>query len=134
MVPRSALAAVDADLPLPEVLRVVASSPYTRLPAYRGSLDRVVGVILTKDVVVHWVTRGDTGTVEPLLHPLGRVREDLPADRLLAFLREQRAHQALVVDAAGRTAGLVTLGGVLAHLLGPTPDELKPARKEAVGG
>lgn len=134
MVPRSALDAVDADLPLPDVLRTVASSPYTRLPAYRGSLDRVVGVILTKDVVVHWVTRGDTGSIEPLLRPIGRVREDLPADRLLAFLREQRAHQALVVDSAGRTAGLVTLGDVLTHLLGPAPDELKPAGKEAGSG
>jgi putative hemolysin len=134
MVPRSALAAVDADLPLPDVLRIIASSAYTRLPAYRGSLDHVVGVIWTKDVVVHWVTQGDTGSVEPLLHPIGRVREDLPADRLLAFLREQRSHQALVVDDAGRTSGLVTLGDVLAHLLGPAPDELKPARQEAVGG
>lgn len=134
MVPRSALAAIDADLPLPDILRTVASSPYTRLPAFRGSIDRVVGVIWTKDVVVHWVTHGDTGSVEPLLHAIVRVREDLPADRLLAFLREQRSHQALVVDAAGRTAGLVTLGDVLTHLLGPTPDELKPAHKEMGGG
>jgi putative hemolysin len=134
MVPRNALEAIDAGLPLPDVLRQVALSPYTRLPVYRGSLDQVIGVIRTKDVVVHWVTHGDTGSVEPLLRPLARVRQDLPADRLLAFLREQRSHQALVVDAAGRTAGLVTLGDVLAHLLGPAPDELKPVRRDAARG
>ena len=52
----------------------------------------------------------------------------MPADRLLGFLRERRSHQALVVDAAGAVAGLITLEDVLGELLGSVPDEFKTSR------
>lgn len=134
MVPRDALAAISADLTFDQIVGAVASSPYTRLPVYRGSLDNVIGIVRTKDVVVHWATHGAVGELEPLLRPIARVRDDIPADRLLAFLRLQRSHQALVVDAQGRLAGLVTLEDVLAELLGRAPDELKGARRGSGGG
>src|SRR4051794_35788486 len=51
MVPRARLAALDASLPFHDVLRVVVSSPYSRLPVYRGSLDTVLGMLHIKDVV-----------------------------------------------------------------------------------
>lgn len=118
MVPRDRLAAISVELPFEEVVRVAATAPYTRLPVYRGTLDSLVGMVRTKDIVVHFVTEGPRGRLEPLIRPMPRVREDLAADKLLAFLREQRAHQAVVVDDQGRVAGLVTLQDVLADLLG----------------
>src|SRR3954470_2461713 len=51
MVPRERLAAIDAALSFEEVLRVVAASPYSRLPVYRGSDDNIIGILHTKDVV-----------------------------------------------------------------------------------
>ena len=66
-----------------------------------------------------------------LLRPINRVRHDMPADRLLAFLRERRTHQALVVDANGRVIGLITLEDVVAELLGGVADEFKMARGPA---
>jgi CBS domain containing-hemolysin-like protein len=101
---------------------------------YRGLLDNIVGFIRTKDVVVHWATHGGVGELQPLLRPMARVGADIPADRLLAFLRHQRAHQAIVVEPDGRVAGLVTLQDVLAHLLGRAPEEAKGARKGGGGG
>ncbi|MBA2304298.1 MAG: HlyC/CorC family transporter, partial [Acidobacteria bacterium] len=44
MVPRERLASVDAGTPFPEVLRIVASSPYSRLPVYEGGPDNLLGV------------------------------------------------------------------------------------------
>jgi CBS domain containing-hemolysin-like protein len=52
----------------------------------------------------------------------------MPADRLLGFLRERRSHQALVVDAAGAVAGMITLEDVLGELLGSVADEFKAPR------
>jgi CBS domain containing-hemolysin-like protein len=49
----------------------------------------------------------------------------MPADRLLAFLRERRSHQALVVDGEGAVVGLITLEDVVAELLGGVSDEFK---------
>ena len=126
MVPRARLAVIDAALPFDEVLRVVAASPYSRVPVYRGSLDHVIGILHVKDIVTRYVRAGAM-TVASLLRPIVRVPDTMPADRLLAFLRERRSHQALVVDTAGEVVGLITLEDVVAELLGGVADEFKSA-------
>lgn len=131
MVPRARLAAIDADLPFEEVLRVVAASPYSRLPVYRGSIDTIVGILHIKDVVTRYVQAGAL-TVASLLRPIVRVPETMPADRLLAFLRERRNHQALVVDDQGIVVGLITLEDVVGELLGGVADEFKSAQARPI--
>jgi len=128
MVPRARLAALELSTPLRDVFRVVATSPYSRLPVFRGSPDEVVGILHTKDVVTHFVQRGRTGTLASLVRPILHVPDVMPADRLLGFLRERRSHQALVVDAANTVIGLITLEDVLGELLGSVPDEFKTSR------
>jgi putative hemolysin len=128
MVPRARLAAIEFSTRMPDVLRIVATSPYSRLPVYRGTLDDIVGIVHTKDVVMHFLERGRAGTLATLVRPLQRVPETMPADRLLGFLRERRSHQALVVDAAGNVVGMITLEDVLGELLGNVPDEFKAPR------
>jgi CBS domain containing-hemolysin-like protein len=132
MVPRERLAAVEASTPFGEVLRLVATSPYSRLPVYRGSLDRVIGILHTKDVVLDYIGEQPRASVATLLRPIVRVRETMPADRLLAFLRERRRHHALVEDDDGRISGLITLEDVLAELLGSVSDEFKAAQVRAI--
>ena len=127
MVPRERLAAIDVSTPFEQVLKVVAASPYSRLPVYRETLEHVLGILHTKDVVTNFVQRG-MGSVTTLLRPIVRVRDTIPADRLLAFLRERRSHQALVLDEHGRVAGLITLEDVLGELLGGVADEFKSVK------
>jgi CBS domain containing-hemolysin-like protein len=91
-------------------------------------MDDVVGILHTKHVVTHFLQRGENGALSALVRPLLRVPDTMPADRLLGFLRERRAHQALVVDATGRVAGMITLEDVLGELLGAVPDEFKAPR------
>jgi CBS domain containing-hemolysin-like protein len=124
MVPSARLAAVDAAMPFDEVLRLVAASPYSRMPVYRGSLDTIIGILHIKDVVTRFVQAEDL-TIASLLRPIVRVPDSMPADRLLAFLRERRSHQALVVDASGAVVGLITLEDVLGELIGGVADEFK---------
>ena len=64
-----------------------------------------------------------------LMRPLVRVAPEMPADRLLAFLRESRTHQAFVGAPAGEVQGLVTLEDVVSELLGGVADEFKGARR-----
>jgi putative hemolysin len=128
MVPRSRLVALEVTTPMSDVLRVAASSPYSRLPVYRKTLDDIVGILHTKNVVTHFLDRGRTGSLAALVRPIVRVADTMPADRLLAFLRERRSHQAIVVDASGTVAGLITLEDVLGELLGTVADEFKARR------
>jgi CBS domain containing-hemolysin-like protein len=128
MVPRARLSAIDAATPVEEVLRRVAGSPFSRLPVYRTDIDNVLGLLHTKDVVTEYVKGMRRRSLTALLRPVSRVRHDMAADRLLAFLRERRTHQALVVDGDGKVAGLVTLEDVVAELLGGVADEFKMAK------
>jgi CBS domain containing-hemolysin-like protein len=128
MVPRERLAAIDVSTPWRDVLRIVATSPFSRLPAIRGSLDDIAGILHTKDVVTHFLERGQPSSLAPLIRPIQRVADTMSADRLLAFLRERRSHQALVVDANNAVVGMITLEDVLGELLGSVPDEFKSPR------
>jgi putative hemolysin len=127
MVPRARLAGIEASTPFDEVLRIVAASPYSRLPVYRDSLDTIVGILHIKDVVTRFVQPG-RHTVASLMRPIIRVSESMAADRLLALLRERRSHQALVVDARDAVVGLITLEDVVGELLGGVADEFKAAQ------
>jgi putative hemolysin len=129
MVPRDRLATLDIRTPLAEVVPIVAKSPFSRLPVHRGSLDDVAGMLHTKDLVAEYVHGMRRRSLTSLLRPIVRVRHDMPADRLLTFLRERRSHQALVVGADGNVMGLITLEDVVAELLGGVADEFKTARR-----
>ena len=128
MVPRARLAAIELLTPFSDVLRVVATSPYSRLLIFRGSMDDIIGILHTKHVVMHFVQRGRAGSLAALVRPILRVPDTIPADRLLEFLRERRTHQALVTDATGAVVGLITLEDVVGELLGSVPDEFKTRR------
>jgi putative hemolysin len=131
MIPRAKLSAIEITTPVEEVLRTVASSPFSRLPVCRGSLDNVVGMLHTKDVVAEYVHGMARRALTSLLRPLARVHHTMPADRLLAFLRERRTHQALVVDGTGSVVGLITLADVIGELLGGVADEFKAPKVRA---
>ncbi len=128
MVPRERLAIVDAATPFPEILRIVAASPYSRLAVSEGTPGKLIGVLHTKDVVTAFVGRRPLTTAS-LLRSIVHVPADMPADRLLAFLREQRTHQAFVAAPDGSVEGLITLEDVVGELLGGVADEFKGARR-----
>lgn len=125
MVPRKRISAISIDTPLNEVVSIVAQSPYSRLPIYRGTIDNIVGILRTKDLV-RWFVEGQPGaSLAQLIRTIPSVHESVAADRVLKDLRERRSHQALVVDESGGTAGLLTLADVLTELLGNVGDEFK---------
>ena len=125
MVPRTHISALSIDTPLEAAIDLVAQSPYSRLPVYRDSIDNIVGVLHTKDLVRWLVGDGTTASLATLVRPIVSVHESVTADRVLKQFRERRAHQALVVDESGGTAGLVTLEDVLSELVGDVGDEFK---------
>lgn len=128
MVPRERLATVDAATPFDEILRVVSTSPYSRLPLFEDSPEKIIGILHTKDVVMTFVG-GGAMTTAALVRPVVRVPGEMPADRLLAYLRERRTHQAFVAPSTGPIEGLVTLEDVVSELLGGVADEFKGVRR-----
>ena len=132
MVPRRKIEAIDLGTQLHQVIGILVQSPYSRLPVYRESIDNIVGMLHTKDVV-RWLVSGGPdaprASVETLMRPIASVHESVTADRILRQLRERRSHQALVVDEFGGTSGLLTLEDVLSELIGDVGDEFKAGER-----
>lgn len=130
MVPRRRVQAVDLDAPPAHLVDVVAASPYTRLPVYRGTVDDVVGILHTKDVATHYARHGRVDALAPLLRPVLRVPDTVTGDRVLALLRERRARMAVVIDEYGGMEGIITFEDVLSELVGEVADEFKGVEPE----
>ena len=118
MVPRDKLHMIDVDASWDAALEVVAASSFSRLPAYRGSRDRIVGVLRVKDLVLKHLAARTPPAIETLVRPFARVPAALPGDQVVALLRDKRAHQAAVVDASGSIVGFITIQDVLSQFLG----------------
>ncbi len=118
MVPLPKLTTLHVDTPWTEVVRVVAASPFSRIPVYRDTPDQIIGTLRVKDLLHHFVLEGEPPALAALARPLVRVPQTLPADRVIALLRERRVHQAVVTDDSDRVIGLITIQDVLAAFLG----------------
>jgi putative hemolysin len=124
MVPRPQVVAVSVDLPPEECLSAVVDSPYTRYPAYRDTLDNIVGTLHVRDLFSALNDRGIANTrIEELLRPPLLVPETKDLAALLADFRRTKHHMAIVVDEYGAMQGIVTLEDLLEEIVGEIEDE-----------
>ncbi len=124
MVHRPEVVAISVALPPRECLAAVITSPFTRYPAYRESVDQIVGILHVRDLFSALYERGiDNVVIEELLRKPYFVPETKDLAALLAEFRAQNQHMALVVDEYGSMQGIVTLEDVLEEIVGEIEDE-----------
>ena len=126
MVHRTKMAALDADLPPPEILREIVASPYTRLPLWREHADNIIGVLHAKDFLRALAEAGgDTAKVklETITLEAWFVPDTTSLEDQLQEFRKRKTHFALVVDEYGDVQGLVTLEDILEEIVGDIRDE-----------
>jgi putative hemolysin len=117
MISREEIFAISRDAGPREVAEEVATSAFSRVPVYEGSLDRIVGMIHAFDVLK---LRGER---VPALRPVAMAPASTPCSELLFRMLRKRTHLAIVHDADGQTLGLVTLEDLLEELVGDIRDE-----------
>jgi len=118
MVPRTEMAAVRADAPLPEVVEIVARGRHASLPVYRNELDDIVGIMLVTDLLRAVASPRVNFSAAAIAREALTVPETMKADELLRQMRRHRTHQAIVIDEYGGTAGLVTFERVMERIVG----------------
>lgn len=128
MVPRVRMTTLPLDAPWDDVVRLVAASPFSRLPVTDPATGRIVGMLRVKDLVDRYVAEGQLPLAR-LIRPVVELSEALPADQVITRLREHRMHLAVLVDEAGAATGLITIQDLLGELLGNGGAE--PARTTA---
>jgi putative hemolysin len=122
MVPRPKIFALDADTPPTEVGSLIVESGFSRIPAYEGSIDNVIGLVYIKDAL-RLLERRQPVVVRKVLHPVHLVPETKKVGELLKELQKRRSHMAIVVDEHGSVSGLVTLEDLLEEIVGEIHDE-----------
>jgi putative hemolysin len=122
MVPRTEVVGIEADTPFEEVLRIVAEARHSRFPVYHGELDRVVGVIHSKDIL-NYIERPGEFSLRQLARPPLFVPEAKPIEALLQTFRRKHLHLAMVVDEYGGVDGIVTLEDIFEVIVGEIQDE-----------
>jgi putative hemolysin len=124
MVPRTDMFCLDVATPIPDILPALRENLHSRVPVYEGSIDVIVGVLYTKDLLPYVATGlPETFDLRAHLHPPYFVPESKRADALLQEFQAKRLHMAIVVDEYGGTAGLVSLEDLLEELVGEIADE-----------
>jgi CBS domain containing-hemolysin-like protein len=123
MVPRIDIVAVDTDATVDEVMELIMERGYSRIPLYEGTIDNVVGVLYAKDFL-RYLTRGaHPPSLKDIARPPYFIPESKKVDELLADMRLNHVHMAIVVDEYGGTAGLVTIEDLLEEIVGEIEDE-----------
>ncbi|MGO9228414.1 MAG: hemolysin family protein [Bryobacteraceae bacterium] len=132
MVPRNDVVSVEAGSDLDGVLRTMIAEKHSRLPVYRGSPEKIVGILHYKDLLPVWEERRRairTGHASRSFH-IGRllrphlvVPETKPLSQMLEQFRAGHSHMAMVVDEFGTVVGMLTLEDVIEHLVGRIEDE-----------
>ncbi len=130
MQPRVDVDAISIDTPLPELLKLIAEQHHSRYPVYEGTIDKVIGILHTKDLLDTIVSHPSllTNPNEPfslssiLRTPLF-IPETASVDKLLDKMQETKTHFAVIIDEYGGMAGVVTMEDIIEELVGEVRDE-----------
>ncbi|MBI4638433.1 MAG: HlyC/CorC family transporter [Candidatus Rokubacteria bacterium] len=123
MVPRTDTFCLDVETPPEEILPALREHLHSRVPVYEGSMDVIVGILYTKDLLPYVAGLPQDFDLRARLHPPYFVPESKRADALLQEFQAKKLHIAIVVDEYGGTAGLVSLEDLLEELVGEIADE-----------
>jgi CBS domain containing-hemolysin-like protein len=122
-VTRGNIIAVPSGIGFDQLVRAFADAEHSRLPVYGESLDEVIGMVHIKDVFVALNDESRDRSIAALLRAPLFVPESMGVIDLLARMRAERVHLAIVVDEFGGTEGLVTIEDVVEEIVGDIEDE-----------
>ncbi len=113
---------IDHGISFGALKKKVEELHYSRLPVYKGSLDDILGIIHTKDIIPH-LHEPDSFDWHTLMRPPYFVHEQKYIEDLLGEFQSKHIHFAVVVDEFGGTSGIITLEDILEEVVGDIKDE-----------
>ncbi len=126
-VSRPDIIALEMPATLDQVKNIIEQSAHSRIPAYEGSLDHIVGILYARDLIRYVGAAQQQFDLKTVLRPVLYVPESKPLRDLLSDFRLQKVHLAIVLDEYGGTTGLVTIEDILEELVGDISDEHESA-------
>jgi CBS domain containing-hemolysin-like protein len=128
MVPRPDVVALDISMPRDVLVRKVIDEGYSRLPVYRESIDNIIGIIYSKDLL-SLLEHRDLILLQDIIRPVFFVPESKKISQLLREFQQKKAHLAIVTDENGGTEGIITMEDIMEEIVGEIHDEYDEVSK-----
>ncbi|HEX4715435.1 MAG TPA: hemolysin family protein [Ktedonobacteraceae bacterium] len=123
MIPRIDIVALASDLTVEQAVDQALEGGFSRIPVYEATLDNIVGVLYTKDMLKQMREGHDAQPIRNLVRPAYFVPETKKLDDLLREIRQKRVHMMMVIDEYGSVSGLVTIEDLVEEIVGDIQDE-----------
>ncbi len=117
LTPRSVMYAVEKNTIIKDILEDKRTYKFSRVPVYEGTIDNIIGVILTKKLFKQAI-KNETATIEAIMKPVFSLNENIPVGKALNKFIEKREHMFVVLDNYDQTEGIITLEDCIETLLG----------------
>lgn len=121
MTPRNSVVFISKEASDEDIISVIEKEGYSRIPVYSESHDNIVGILYTKDYLLH---KNDNGfNIDDAIQPPVFVPESIHLDTLFKDMQTDHNHIVLVVNEYGETSGIVTMEDILEEIVGEIWDE-----------
>ncbi|MEF3077174.1 HlyC/CorC family transporter [Methylobacter sp. Wu1] len=134
MTPRNEIVGIDLELPIEEIIRQIKTSPHTRLPVYKKSIDRVIGFLHLRKVLM--VVNNEDFDKQTIINQLIKpsfIPESTPVHKQIHRFKIEKIRIGLVVDEYGDVEGLVTLDDLLQEIVGELITDDVTVREQSDG-
>lgn len=129
LTPRVDMVAIDIDDPVEEITELVLKERYSRIPVYRDNIDKIIGVLHTRDYLEALINNNEKPNIEAMLQPAHFIYKTKKLSALLADFKYNKIHLAVVTDDYGGILGIVTMEDLLEQIVGEIWDEDEEVEK-----
>ncbi len=134
MTPRNEIVGIDLEMPIEDIITQIKTSPHTQLAVYKKNIDRIVGFLhLRKVLVLVNQEDFDKHAIMGLLSKPVFIPESTPVHTQMLNFKSEKNRIGLVVDEYGDVQGLVTLDDLLQEIVGELLTDDNTARKQSDG-
>ncbi len=132
MTPRPRIFAVPEDITVEQLLALLESHPFSRVPVFAGTVDSITGIVFAHDTLQITDIAAHTEVVSAIARPATFIPETKRANEALRDMQREKQHMRIVIDEYGGVAGIVTIEDLIEEIVGTIADEHEGEDTEAV--
>ncbi len=121
---RKEIVAVPIDISVDELINVITTEKFSRIPVYEEDIDNIVGILHIRDFINVILEKGkDSFNIRDIIMEPFFVPSTKKADSLFEEMQKKKVHMAVVADEYGGTAGIITMEDLIEEVMGEIQDE-----------
>ena len=124
MIPRTKVFLMDRNTTIEELFETKEVGKYSRIPVYEEEADNIVGILLTKDLMMEAYKKGfENINISEMVQEAYFVPETKNVNELFNEMQLEKKHIAILIDEYGGFSGIVTLEDLIEEVMGNIADE-----------